>query len=207
MAKITEINHQIHLLFQQYGIKSLTMDDLAQKLGCSKKTLYIYYTNRADLVYKVISQDLESHLSNIQSIFDLKKHPIDEFFLLNELDLKKLKTVHPSTLYDLHKYYPKTWKKFDEVTKQKGYEFILSNLKRGIELGVYRPEINTDIMARIITEKFEIIFNQSLFKSESTAFTTVYKELMTHYIYGIVNENGKKYFSKNIEKFTIDEII
>ena len=56
------------------------MDDLAQKLGCSKKTLYIYYTNRADLVYKVISQDLESHLSNIQSIFDLKKHPIDEFF-------------------------------------------------------------------------------------------------------------------------------
>ena len=88
MAKITEINHQIHLLFQQYGIKSLTMDDLAQKLGCSKKTLYIYYTNRADLVYRVISQDLESHLSNIQSIFDLKKHPIDEFFLLNELDLK-----------------------------------------------------------------------------------------------------------------------
>ena len=62
-------------------------------------------------------------------------------------------------------------------------------------------------MARIITEKFEIIFNQSLFKSESISITTVYKELMTHYIYGIVNENGKKYFSKNIEKFTTDEIL
>ena len=93
------------------------------------------------------------------------------------------------------------------MRKKKGYEFILSNLKRGIELDVYRPEINTDIMARIITEKFEIIFNQSLFKSESISFTTVYKELMTHYIYGIVNENGKKYFSKNIEKFTTDEIL
>ena len=93
------------------------------------------------------------------------------------------------------------------MRKKKGYEFILSNLKRGIALDVYRPEINTDIMARIITEKFEIIFNQSLFKSESISFTTVYKELMTHYIYGIVNENGKKYFSKNIEKFTTDEIL
>ena len=74
MTKIKEINHQIHLLFQQYGIKSLTMDDLASKLGCSKKTLYIYYENRADLVHKVISQNLDEHLSEVQAVFNLKKY-------------------------------------------------------------------------------------------------------------------------------------
>ena len=109
MTKIKEINIQLLLLFQQYGISSLTMDDLANKLGCSKKTLYVYYENRADLVHKVISQDLDKHLSRVQAVFNLKKHPIEELFLHNKLDLEKLNSIHPSTLYDLKKYYPKTW--------------------------------------------------------------------------------------------------
>ena len=205
MTKIKEINHQIHLLFQQYGIKSLTMDDLASKLGCSKKTLYIYYENRADLVHKVISQNLDEHLSEVQAVLNLKKHPIEELFLHNKLDLEKLNSIHPSSLYDLKKYYPKTWAKFDQITKKKGYDFISNNLKRGVELGVYRKEINVEILAKILTEKFEIIFNQALFSSPSISFATIYQELMSHYIYGIVNESGKEYFKKNKEKFMSNE--
>lgn len=206
MTKIKEINHQIHLLFQQYGIKSLTMDDLAQKLGCSKKTLYIYYENRADLVHKVITQDLNEHLTQVQAIINLQKHPIEELFLHNKLDLEKLNAIHPSSLYDLKKYYPKTWKKFDQLTKKKGYEMVSKNLKRGVDLGVYRKEINIEILAKILTEKFEIIFNQSLFSNPFASFATIYKELMTHFIFGIVNESGKKYFMKNKEKFMSNEI-
>ena len=155
MTKIKEINHQIHLLFQQYGIKSLTMDDLANKLGCSKKTLYIYYENRADLVHKVISQDLDEHLREVQAVFNLNKHPIEELFLHNKLDLEKLNSIHPSSLYDLKKYYPKTWGKFDQITKKKGYEFISKNLERGVKLGVYRKEIHVEILAKILTENLK----------------------------------------------------
>ena len=126
MTKIKEINHQIHLLFQQYGIKSLTMDDLANKLGCSKKTLYVYYENRADLCTRDL-QNLDEHLSEVQAVFNLKKHPIEEL-LHNKLDLE-VKFNSPFFLYDLKKYYPKTWAKFDQITK-KGYELISNNLKR-----------------------------------------------------------------------------
>ena len=128
MTKIKEINHQIHLLFQQYGIKSLTMDDLANKLGCSKKTLYIYYENRADLVHKVISQDLDEHLREVQAVFNLNKHPIEELFLHNKLDLEKLNSIHPSSLYDLKKYYPKTWAKFDQITKKRATNLFQKTL-------------------------------------------------------------------------------
>ena len=82
MTKIKEINHQIHLLFQQYGIKSLTMDDLANKLGCSKKTLYIYYENRADLVHKVISQDLDEHLRRFKLFLILKNTLLRNYFYI-----------------------------------------------------------------------------------------------------------------------------
>ena len=69
------------------------MDDLAEKLGCSKKTLYVYYENRADLVSKVITQDMDDHYADIQSIIDQNLNPIDEFFSLNQVDLKKIKTT------------------------------------------------------------------------------------------------------------------
>ena len=89
--------------------------------------------------------------------------------------------------------------------KKKGYDFISNNLKRGVELGVYRKEIHVEILAKILTEKFEIIFNQAVFSSPSISFATIYQELMSHYIYGIVNESGKEYFKKNKEKFMSNE--
>ncbi|MDG2344101.1 MAG: TetR/AcrR family transcriptional regulator [Flavobacteriales bacterium] len=194
MVKIKEINHQIHLLFQQHGIKSLTMDDLAEKLGCSKKTLYVYYKNRADLVSKVITQDMDDHYDDIQSIIDQNLNPIDEFFSLNQVDLKKIKTIHPSAQYDLKKYYPEAWKVFDLVIKQRGFDLTLNNLKKGIDCGFYRSEINPEIMARILSEKLELIFNGDLFQSHLISFPQVYQELMTHYMLGVVSKKGRTYF-------------
>ena len=200
MVKIKEINHQIHLLFQQHGIKSLTMDDLAEKLGCSKKTLYVYYENRADLVAKVITQDMEEHLLEIKLVVDRDLNPIEEFFKLGQLDLKKIKTIHPSAQYDLKKYYPEAWVVFDQVIKQKSFELTLNNLKKGIDCGVYRPEIRPEILARILSEKIELIFNGDLFQSHLISFAQVYTEMMTHYILGVVSESGRDYFLKHHSK-------
>jgi TetR/AcrR family transcriptional regulator, cholesterol catabolism regulator len=200
MVKIKEINHQIHLLFQQHGIKSLTMDDLAEKLGCSKKTLYVYYKNRADLVAKVITQDMEEHLLEIKLVVDRDLNPIEEFFKLGQLDLKKIKTIHPSAQYDLKKYYPEAWVVFDQVIKQKSFELTLNNLKKGIDCGVYRPEIRPEILARILSEKIELIFNGDLFQSHLISFAQVYTEMMTHYILGVVSESGRDYFLKHHSK-------
>ena len=200
MVKIKEINHQIHLLFQQHGIKSLTMDDLAVKLGCSKKTLYVYYQNRADLVSKVITQDMEKHLLEIKLVIEKNLNPIEEFFKLGQLDLKKIKTIHPSAQYDLKKYYPEAWVVFDQVIKQKSFEFTLNNLKKGIDCGVYRPEIRPEILAKIHSEKIELIFNGDLFQSHLISFAQVYTEMMTHYILGVVSESGRTYFLKHHAK-------
>lgn len=200
MVKIKEINHQIHLLFQQHGIKSLTMDDLAEKLGCSKKTLYVYYENRADLVLKVITQNMDEHYAKVNAIIEQDLNPIDEFFLLNQLDLKKIKTIHPSAQFDLKKYYPKAWKIFDAVIKKRGFESTLNNLKKGVKSGEYRREINSEILARILSEKIELIFNGDLFQSHLISFTQVYTEMMTHYMLGVVSETGRTYFLKHHAK-------
>tara|TARA_B110001450_G_scaffold68101_1_gene64329 strand:+ start:1228 stop:1836 length:609 start_codon:yes stop_codon:yes gene_type:complete len=201
LAKITEICDRVQLLFQQYGIKSLTMDDIAEKLGCSKKTLYVFFENRKDLVLKVISNDMKKHELDISNIITEKLHPIDEILRLNVIATNKLKTCHPSFQYDLKKYYPRSWKVFDKKNKQLTYKVSIQNLKKGIAMGCYRKVINPEIISKIFSEKIDVIFNNLAFEAINVSFTDVYKELINHHILGIVNEEGREYYL-NLQKTT-----
>ena len=201
MAKITEICDRVQLLFQQYGIKSLTMDDIAEKLGCSKKTLYVFFENRKDLVLKVISNDMKKHELDISNVITEKLHPIDEILRLNVIATNKLKTCHPSFQYDLKKYYPRSWKVFDKKNKQLTYKVSIQNLKKGIAMGCYRKVINPEIISKIFSEKIDVIFNNLAFEAINVSFTDVYKELINHHILGIVNEEGREYYL-NLQKTT-----
>ena len=199
MTKVAEICDRIQLLFQEFGIKSITMDDISQRLGCSKKTLYQYFSNRKELVLKVISEDMKKHEDAILKIVKEDLHPIDEIFKLNKLATEKLKTIHPSAQYDLKKYYPKSWEIFDKKNKQLTYRVSLKNLEKGIKNGCYRNDINPELLSRIFSERIDLIFNGIIFKSSNTSFTDVFKELINHYILGIVTPEGRSYYL-NLQK-------
>jgi len=170
------------------------MDDIANKLGCSKKTLYVFFENRKDLVLKVISNDMKKHELDINNIISKKLHPIEEILSLNVIAIYKLKTCHPSFQYDLKKYYPKSWEIFDRNNKQLTYKICIKNLKKGIKNGCYREDINPEIMSKIFSEKIELVFNGLLFKANDVSFSEVFNEMINHYILGIVNENGREYY-------------
>ena len=199
MTKIAEICDRIQLLFQEYGIKSITMDDISHRLGCSKKTLYQHFSNRKELVLKVISSDMKKHEEAILKVIKENLHPIDEIVKLNLLATEKLKTIHPSAQYDLKKYYPKSWEIFDKKNKQLTYKVSLKNLEKGIKNGCYRKDINPEILSRIFSEKIDLIFNGIIFKTSNTTFTEVFKELINHHILGIVTQEGRSYYL-NLQK-------
>jgi TetR/AcrR family transcriptional regulator, cholesterol catabolism regulator len=194
LTKITEICDRVQLLFQEYGIRSITMDDIANKLGCSKKTLYVFFENRKELVLKVISNDMNKHELDINNVIAKKLHPIEEILSLNVIAINKLKTCHPSFQYDLKKYYPKSWEIFDRNNKQLTYKTCIKNLKKGIKNGCYRKDINPEIMSKMFSEKIELVFNGLLFKANDISFSEVFNEMINHYILGIVNENGREYY-------------
>ena len=194
MSKIIEICDRIQVLFQEYGIKNITMDDISKRLGCSKKTLYNYFTNRKGLVLKVISYDMKKHENEIYKVLDEKLHPIDEIFKLSKIAISKIKTIHPSAQYELKKYYPKSWEIFDKKNKQLSYKVSIKNLKKGIKKGCYRKEINPVLMSKIFAERIDLVFNGVVFNSNDTSFADVFNEMINHHILGIVNDEGRKYY-------------
>src|SRR5215204_4073533 len=138
-----------HELFNKYGIRSVSMDDIAAGLGMSKKTLYQYFSDKEELVDACFSGVMDH--SRHQCLADQKKaeNPVHEFFLAFDMTQEMFAEMNPAVLYDLQKYHPAAFKKFHEFKYTFLYNVITNNLQRGIKEELYRAEIDIDVLARL----------------------------------------------------------
>ncbi|MDC0304220.1 TetR/AcrR family transcriptional regulator [Flavobacteriales bacterium] len=184
---------QVTILFMQYGIKSLTMDDIARHLGMSKKTLYQSFSDKAELVIKGIQSYMDEENKALCSIQEKSENAIEEMFLISQHVSQHLQSMHPSILFDLEKYYPAAFKKFNEYKTQIILACIARNIKEGIEQGLYRENINIPIVAGLYVGRMDIIFDQQLFPAIKYSPKDVYFEAIRYHIRGIASEKGMVY--------------
>ncbi len=191
--KAKKILEQVTVLFMQYGIKSLTMDDIARHLGMSKKTLYQSFSDKADLVKKGIQAHMNHEVTAIIDIQSKSENAIEEMFLIAQNASKYLQSMHPSILFDLEKYYPAAFLKFNEYKTQIIMSCIAKNIEDGIKQGLYRNNINIPIVAGLYVGRMDIIFDQELFPSNQYSAKDVYFEAIRYHIRGIASEKGMEY--------------
>jgi len=207
MSKLQEIIHQVTLLFREFGIKSMTMDDISKSMGISKKTLYKFVKDKNDLVNKVIDYSIKEKQHFIEKITTETTHPIDELFSLAKYSSKEISSINPSLQYDLKKYHPNAWLLFEEHKQSFVFNCVLDNLKEGIKIGVYRKNINPEIVAKLHTSSIPLVFDSSLFPTTEYAFKDVFSELMKHHIRGISTEEGLNYLKKLIKNDTNNPLL
>lgn len=169
------------------------MDDLARAMGVSKKTIYQFVDNKADLVDKVMQRHLELEKCDIQEIQQQADNAINEMFEIGQYVAKHLRMLNPNIINDLQKYYPKAWSRIDDFKEQHVRNVIKGNIERGIEQGYYRSDIDSEILARIYSSKMECVVDQKLFPFTEFAIIDVYREFLNHHIRGIASEKGLRY--------------
>jgi hypothetical protein len=191
--RIVEKSHE---LFMRYGIRSISMDEIASQLGISKKTIYHYYADKDALVDAVI--DIE--ICNNQKECTLHKKGCDnavhEIFLAMDMVHEMLKTMNPAILFDLKKYHPNSFRKFNNHKNDFFYQIIKDNLIRGIDEELYRAEVNIDIMCRFRIACMFLIFDPDAFPPNKTNITEVLWETTDNFLYGLTTIKGIKYISK-----------
>lgn len=183
-------------LFLSYGIKSVTMDDFAGKMCMSKKTLYQFVNDKDDLVKKTMKSHIEAEKKTMQEISKQHENAIDEIFAIGRHVLVHLSKMNPSAMYDLQKYHPDGWKLFVDYKNTFIYSCILSNIEKGIKQGMYRGDINPDIVAKIYSARTEIVVNQEVFPFPKYSVMDVYAEYLRYHVRAIASENGIKYLEK-----------
>jgi len=183
-------------LFFQFGIKSITMDDLSKGMGISKKTIYKFVANKADLVNKTMSIHLENEKERITHISKESENAIDEMFQIGKHVVQHLRFLNPSVINDLRKYYPETWQNVMDYKNSFLYSIILNNINKGIKQGFYRKGINPEIISKIYSARSEVVIDQAIFPYSSYTFIEVYTEYLSYHIRGIATQEGLKYLEK-----------
>ena len=178
-------------LFCQYGFKSVTMDDIANHLGMSKKTIYQNFADKNELVDILIADKLGNQSCKMNDCAKNAKNAIHEIFL-TIADIKELMgALNPKLFYDLQKYHPKAWLKFRNFKEKNLLITIHNNLKRGIEEGLYRSEINVDILSQLRLDHSSIVFQEhDHYTMNKYNIAQVIIEITEHFLYGISNEKG-----------------
>jgi AcrR family transcriptional regulator len=185
-------------LFMRYGIKSITMDEIASTLGISKKTIYQFFTDKDDLVFAVIGQEINENEMECVQFREEAENAVHEIFLaVEDLD-ELLRSTNPLVLYDLEKYHPRAFQKIKDFKYQFLQKATVENLRRGIEEGCYRSDLHKDIVAKSRIEAAFLVFNPDLFPHSKYSMAEVNYELAILFLHGVVTEKGKQL----IEQYT-----
>lgn len=177
-------------LFMRYGIKSVSMDDIARELGVSKKTLYQFFENKEDLIFKTIENHLSDEVCEMDKLQGQASNALQEIMLLARHVIRQFQELSPSAVYDLKKYYPEAWGMIDQMQREHVYKSILDNLKRGVVEGDYRNDLNPEIMARLHVGSLYLPIDESLFPVREFQPDQVFKEYIYHFVRGVASEQG-----------------
>lgn len=177
-------------LFLRYGVKSITMDDIASNLGISKKTLYQFVDNKTDLIYQVCHQHIMAEKAIIDKIVSDSKDAIDEILSIAAYVTNLLRQLSPTTVYDLQKYYKASWKVMEGLHNEHVYHVIKNNVDRGIKEGLYRDDLDADIIAKLYVGKTNMVVDPELFPLKEYNLEKLFSEYIHYHIHGIASQKG-----------------
>ena len=179
-------------LFFSYGIRSITMDDIARHLSVSKKTLYRFFEDKDQIVRTLTQVDVQKDIRCMKEIAAVAKDPIDEILQAMNFIMVEFAKFHPSLLYDLQKYHPEAWNDFRRLQEEHMLSAVIVNLKKGIRQGLYRNDINISILARLRLEQLALAANPQIYPPEKFDLKKVEVELLRHFLHGILTLKGLK---------------
>jgi AcrR family transcriptional regulator len=183
-------------LFKRFGIRSVTMDEISYQLGISKKTLYQSFADKEEIVHAVFDSIMNDNKSKCMSDKASADNAVHEVFLAFDHVIQMFSEMNPAILFDLHKYHPNVYVKFNAYKWEFLYNVIKDNIQRGIKEEVYRPELHVEIMTRYRIESSMLPFNTDVFPQSKKDLAGVEREIMEHFLYGLATPKGTKLIQK-----------
>jgi TetR/AcrR family transcriptional regulator, cholesterol catabolism regulator len=187
-------------LFMQYGIRSVSMDDIANNLGMSKKTLYQYYADKDELVHAVVDGHINEMEHDCLKCREEAKDAVHEIFIMMERIMEEFANMNPMLLHDMEKFHFRAYQRFKDHKNKFLAQIVRDNIDWGIKEELYRPELNIDIMVKFRLESMMIPFDVSTFPPGKYNLAGTSQEIIQHFIYGLATIKGHKLIQKYNEQ-------
>jgi TetR/AcrR family transcriptional regulator, cholesterol catabolism regulator len=183
-------------LFQKYGIRSISMDDIAHHLGISKKTIYQHFSDKDDIITLAMRQATCEKKDMLLSLRKQATDAIDMMIKIHQYIQKNFNDTTASLVFELQKYHEESWKIIQEFKYGFLADFIKEDLQLGIAEGYFREDINADIIAKIRLEEVTMASNDQIFPKHSFNHREVSNSILEHFIQGIATDRGRQLYKK-----------
>jgi AcrR family transcriptional regulator len=200
MTVVDDIKGRIALkareLFIQFGIRHLSMDELASELGMSKKTIYNYYKDKEEIVMTMLQLKLDKGYDEHQLWKQKAKNAIHESFMAIDQTYEIFSRMNPSTMFDLQKYHPNAYQAFISYKNKFLYDVIKNNLEWGIKDGLFRSDINVELIVRYRLESMLLAFVPEIYMNVDMGVGKTHEQLFYLFLYGIATPKGYQMINK-----------
>ncbi|MCC7302546.1 MAG: TetR/AcrR family transcriptional regulator [Bacteroidia bacterium] len=183
-------------LFFSYGIRSVSMDDIARHLGMSKKTVYQNFKDKDEIVNTLLATSLKINDERLKQLEKDSKDAVQEIILIMKHISEMFSRINPNLFYDMQKYYPEAWKRFQEFKQQSMIKMVETNLKQGIQEKYFRNDIDVKILAKMRIEQVEMAMNPMTFPPDKFNIMEVQLTMIDHFLHGITTLKGHKLLNK-----------
>ncbi len=194
-------------LFIRFGIRSVTMDDVAKEISVSKKTVYQYFQNKDAMVTDVVTNYFVTEREEFETIKATAKDAIHELILTSKCIRRHVFKMNPAFLLDMQKFHNKAWEEYlwFKQTIIKGQ--IRENISRGIAEKFFRKEMDSEIISIFRVESVQLLFDPKIFPIEKYDFPTVQLQIMDHFINGLLTKEGRKKYQEYNESERLEMYI
>lgn len=186
-------------LFWKFGIRSVTMDNVARECGVSKKTLYQYFMDKAELVNTVVQKMAAHHQEQLAAIELAGKNVIEEVCSEFKIYVSALFSIHAAFFYDLEKSFWDSWNLLIGLNSGHSYPFVINNLEKGISKGYYRSDLNIAATAANRIAQLKLLFTRNIHDADTRNLLNDPDQVNLFYLHAITNAEGKKLMEKVLE--------
>jgi len=177
------------------------MDDIAHRAGVSKKTLYQHFANKEEVVKESLRW-YKTHMSeNCEAMMKGSENAVESMVRLMALIDEMHKRINPMAMFELKRHYPETYNIFREQLLERDIEMLRDNIITGMKQGVYRENLNADLLARYRLETSLLILQPNLIVNERSDLMNINLVIGEHFLYGIMTPKGEELYKKYKEKY------
>ena len=194
--KFQEILEGIVKLFYEFGIRNLNMDDISRSLGISKKTLYQYVKSKEDLIEKLFYYDEMKWDQEMAKVLTEEMNAIEILFQVSLRVFEEMGRFNPKLKFELKKYYESIFQQFMVRKQNHIFTQISKNIEKGIAEGLYREDINVELVAGLYVRNLVMTHNNDFCLVENITFEQLFEAMFENHIRAISTPEGIAYFEK-----------
>tara|TARA_R110000823_G_scaffold218958_2_gene348002 strand:+ start:196 stop:852 length:657 start_codon:yes stop_codon:yes gene_type:complete len=178
--------------FSQFGVRAITMEDIARLAGISKKTIYQEFKDKKQLVNDAFTMVLQENQCVLNKVMSGEDGVIEHLVYTSKILRERFSTLNPMVLHEIQKYFPEVWEMFNEFKEKVILTDIVNVIEKGKTLGYFRPEINSRILATMRVDQISASLMKQNATNKEFSLLTLHVEMLDHFLHGIFTEKGRQ---------------